>query len=93
MIAEEHVLLRFQEQADSIRESKKSTGIDARLQAGRKLILEEIEYLKKNDSEVLKECKEVQRESIMIKENGNVRKRTKKSIGGLPQSKRCIVMK
>lgn len=29
----------------------------------------------------------------MIKRYGNVRKRTNKSIGGLPHSKRCIVMK
>jgi len=36
---------------------------------------------------------DVQMESIMIKEHENVRKRTKKSIGGLPHNKRCIVMK
>ena len=35
----------------------------------------------------------MQRESIMIKGHGNVRKRTKKSIGGLPHNKRCIVKK
>ena len=32
-------------------------------------------------------------ERIMIKEYGNVRKRTKKSINGLPNNKGCIVMK
>lgn len=32
-------------------------------------------------------------ESIMIKEYRNVRKRTKKSIGGLPNNKGCIVKK
>ena len=30
---------------------------------------------------------------FMIKGHGNVRKRTKKSIGGMPHNKRCIVTK
>lgn len=36
---------------------------------------------------------DMQMESIMIKVHGNVRKRTKKSIGGLPHNKKCIVRK
>ena len=59
---EERELQRFQEQAASIRESKKPADIDAKLQAGGKLTAEEIEYLKKNDPEALKEYEEVQRE-------------------------------
>lgn len=62
LTAEERQLQRFQEQADSIRESKKPAEIDAKLQAGGKLTAEEIEYLKKNDPEALKEYEEVQRE-------------------------------
>ena len=62
LTAEERVLQRFQEQADSIRENRKSTDIDSKLQAGGKLTAEEIEYLKKNDPEALKEYEEVQRE-------------------------------
>ena len=62
LTAEERVLQRFQEQADSIRESRKSTDIDSKLQAGGKLTAEEIEYLKKNDPEALKEYEEVKRE-------------------------------
>ena len=48
---EERELQRFQEQAASLRESKKPADIDAKLQAGGKLTAEEIEYLKKNDPE------------------------------------------
>ena len=59
---EERELQRFQEQAASIRESKKPADIAAKLQAGGKLTVEEIEYLKKNDPEALKEYEEVQRE-------------------------------
>ena len=62
LTTEERVLQRFQEQADSIREGKKPADIDAKLQAGGKLTAEEIEYLKKNDPEALKEYEEVQRE-------------------------------
>lgn len=62
LTAEERQIHRFQEQADSIRESKKPAEIDAKLQAGGKLTAEEIEYLKKNDPEALKEYEEVQRE-------------------------------
>ena len=62
LTAEERELQRFQEQADSIRESRKSTDIDSKLQAGGKLTPEEIEYLKKNDPEALKEYEEVKRE-------------------------------
>ncbi len=47
LTAEERELQRFQEQADNIRESKKSTDIDTKLQAGGELTAEEIEYLKK----------------------------------------------
>ncbi len=62
LTVEERELQRFQEQADSIRGGKKSTDIDTKLQAGGELTAEEIEYLKKNDPEALKEYKEVKRE-------------------------------
>ena len=62
LTAEERELQRFQEQADSIRESKKPADIDTKLQAGGQLTAEEIEYLKKNDPEALKEYEEVKRE-------------------------------
>lgn len=67
LTAEERELQRFQEQADSIRESKKSSDIDTKLQAGGELTAEEIEYLKKNDPEALKEYEEVQRERASYK--------------------------
>ena len=62
LTAEERELQRLQEQADSIREGRKSTDIDTKLQAGGELTAEEIEYLKKNDPEALKEYEEVKRE-------------------------------
>lgn len=67
LTAEERELQRFQEQADKIRESKKSTDIDTKLQAGGELTAEEIEYLKKNDPDALKEYEEVQRERASYK--------------------------
>ncbi|GFI45654.1 hypothetical protein IMSAGC019_00966 [Lachnospiraceae bacterium] len=67
LTAEERELQRFQEQADNIRESKKSTDIDTKLQAGGELTAEEIEYLKKNDPDALKEYEEVQRERASYK--------------------------
>ena len=67
LTAEERELQRFQEQADSIWESRKSTDIDTKLQAGGELTAEEIEYLKKNDPEALKEYEEVQRERASYK--------------------------
>lgn len=67
LTAEERVLQRFQEQADSIRESRKSTDIDTKLQTGEELSAEEIEYLKKNDPEALKEYEEVRRERASYK--------------------------
>ena len=45
LTAEERELQRFQEQADSIRESRKSTYIDSKLQAGGELTAVDIEYL------------------------------------------------
>ena len=62
LTAEERDLQRFQEQADSIRESRKPANIDAKLEAGAELTAEEIEYLKKNNPEALKEYKEIRRE-------------------------------
>lgn len=67
LTVEECELQRFQEQADSIRESKKYTDIDTKLQAGGELTAEEVEYLKKNDPEALKEYEEVQRERASYK--------------------------
>lgn len=67
LTAEERELQRFQEQADSIRESRKSIDIDTKLQTGEELSAEEIEYLKKNDPEALKEYEEVRRERASYK--------------------------
>lgn len=67
LTAEERELQRFQKQADSMRESKKSTDIDTKLEAGGQLTAEEIEYLKRNDPEALKEYEEVQRERASYK--------------------------
>lgn len=67
LTAEDYKLQRFQEQADSIREGKKSADIDTKLQAGGELTAEEIEYLKKNDPEALKEYEEVRRERASYK--------------------------
>lgn len=67
LTAKKRELQRFQEQADSIRESRKSTDIDTKLQTGEELSAEEIEYLKKNDPEALKEYEEVRRERASYK--------------------------
>lgn len=62
LTAEERELKMFQEQADSLRESRKPNAITSKLQAGGKLTPEEIEYLKKNNPQALKEYQEIQKE-------------------------------
>lgn len=62
LTAEERELKMFQEQIDSMRESKKPAAIDAKLEAGGTLTPEEIEYLKKNNPQALKVYEEIRRE-------------------------------
>lgn len=62
MTAEERELQFLQQQADDIREGRKPADIDAKLQSGAKLTPEEVEYLKKNNPQALKEYEEAQKE-------------------------------
>lgn len=62
MTAEERELWHFQQQADDIREGRKPAEIDAKLQSGAKLTPEEVDYLKKNNPQALKEYEEAQKE-------------------------------
>lgn len=62
MTAEERERWHFQQQADDIREGRKPAEIDAKLQAGEKLTPEEMDYLKKNNPQALREYEEAQKE-------------------------------
>lgn len=59
---EEVMLKQFQDEADQIRENRIPMAIDAKIEAGEKLTSEEIEYLKKNNPEALKEYEQIQAE-------------------------------
>ncbi|MDE7436484.1 MAG: hypothetical protein K2N01_11790 [Lachnospiraceae bacterium] len=62
MTAEEREQQLLQQQADDIREGRKPADIDAKLQSGAKLTQEEIDYLKKNNPQALKEYEDAQKE-------------------------------
>ena len=62
LTAEDRELIMYQQEADDIRENRKPAGIDAKLEAGETLTPEEIDYLRKNNPEALKEYEEIQRE-------------------------------
>lgn len=61
MTADQRELQRFQEQLKEMRENK-TPDINAKLMSGGKLTREEIEYLRKNDPQKLKEYEEIQNE-------------------------------
>ncbi len=67
LTAQERELQIFQEQADEIREGKTPSDISAKLMSGARLTQEEIEYLRKNAPEALKEYEEFQREREQYK--------------------------
>ncbi len=60
--AEEQQLQLFQQQINEMRESEKPAMLDAKLESGAKLTAEEIEYLRKNNPQALKEYEELQQE-------------------------------
>ena len=62
MTTEERQLQDFKEQAEQIRKKQKYAGIDAKLAAGDKLTSEEIEYLRQNNPQALRDYEETQRE-------------------------------
>lgn len=62
MTAEERQLQNFREQAEQMRKSQKHANIDAKLAAGDKLTPEEIEYLRQNNPQALRDYEETQRE-------------------------------
>ena len=66
LTAQQRELQRFQEQLKEQRENK-SPEISAKLMAGGKLTQEEIEYLRKNDPQKLKEYEEIQQERASYK--------------------------
>ena len=66
LTADQRELQRFQEQLKEMRENK-SPDINAKLMAGGKLTQEEIEYLRKNDPQKLKEYEEIQQERASYK--------------------------
>lgn len=59
---EEQQINMYQQQLDDIRESQKPAGIDAKLESGRKLTPEEIEYLRKNNPQALRDYENTMRE-------------------------------
>lgn len=62
MTAEERQLQDFREQAEQMRKSQKHANIDAKLAAGEELTPEEIEYLRQNNPQALKDYEDTQRE-------------------------------
>lgn len=62
MTAEERQLQDFREQAEQMRKSQKHANIDAKLAAGEELTPEEIEYLRQNNPQALKNYEDTQRE-------------------------------
>lgn len=62
MTAEERQLQDFREQAEQMRKSQKHANIDAKLAAGEELTPEEIEYLRQNNPQTLKDYEDTQRE-------------------------------
>lgn len=67
LTAQERELQFYQQQSDSIRESKTPANIDAKLASGAKLTPEEIQYLRKNAPQALKEYEDLQREKAGYK--------------------------
>ena len=66
LTADQRELQRFQEQLREMRENK-SPEISNKIMAGGKLTQEEIEYLRKNDPQKLKEYEEIQQERASYK--------------------------
>ena len=66
LTADQRELQRFQEQLKEMRENK-SPEISNKIMAGGKLTPEEIEYLRKNDPQKLKEYEEIQQERASYK--------------------------
>ncbi len=62
MTAEERQLQDFREQAEQMRKSQKHANIDAKLAAGEELTPEEIEYLRQNNTQALKDYEDTQKE-------------------------------
>lgn len=62
MTAEERQLQDFREQAEQMRKSQKHANIDAKLAAGEELTPEEIEYLRQNNPQALKDYEDIQKE-------------------------------
>ena len=62
MTAEERQLQDFREQAEQMRKSQKHANIDAKLAAGEELTPKEIEYLRQNNPQALKDYEDTQRE-------------------------------
>lgn len=62
MTAEERQLQDFKEQAEQMRKSQKHANIDAKLAAGEELTPEEIEYLRQNNPQALKDYEDTQKE-------------------------------
>lgn len=62
MTAEERQLQDFREQAEQMRKSQKHANIEAKLAAGEELTPEEIEYLRQNNPQALKDYEDTQKE-------------------------------
>lgn len=67
LTAEEKDLQFWQQQADDICENKKYGTIDAKLKSGEPLTKDEIDYLKKNNPQALKEYEEIKQEKESYK--------------------------
>lgn len=67
LTAEEKDLQFWQQQADEIRENKKYGTIDAKLKSGEPLTKDEIDYLRKNNPQALKEYEEIKQEKESYK--------------------------
>lgn len=67
LTAEERQIQHYQEQLEKMREGNKSSDIYAKIKSGAELTSEEIDYLKKNNPDALKEYEDIKREKEAYK--------------------------
>ncbi|MDE6252332.1 MAG: hypothetical protein K2M78_06790 [Lachnospiraceae bacterium] len=67
LTAEERQIQHYQEQLEKMREGNKSSDIYAKIKSGAELTSEEIDYLKKNNPNALREYEDIKREKEAYK--------------------------
>lgn len=91
MTAEERQMLRFQEDAERMREAGKRADLDAKIKAGGTLTKEEAEYLKEKDPEAYRDYEEIKREKEYY-ENQLKKCKTKEEVEKLKNTRMGMFM-